>query len=218
MSSTSKEVCELWNGQRVIRTVGEAPIAEFICLFPTAKPTSERSDRTAGTSQQDPRNTKSMTGGNPNAQPVRQPQSLRLGHHSGSPDSASSSTKSCISPPYAPSFRTGKSSRTRDSDLKSHIIGGGYHLNSASLWSRLYGQHSSPEDDELGDHIPVKSFNLRPPRHCPWSVRSRGFIDGRQGGNSTIGISKWIAGMPDDSFEFLDLRAVVAKGYMKKSE
>lgn len=30
--STSGEVCELWNGQKVVRTVGETPIAEFICL------------------------------------------------------------------------------------------------------------------------------------------------------------------------------------------
>jgi len=65
MSSTSKEVCELWNGQRVIRTVGEAPLAEFICLFPTANPTSERSIRTAGTSEQDSRHTESMTGAIP---------------------------------------------------------------------------------------------------------------------------------------------------------
>ncbi|KAH6650766.1 hypothetical protein F5144DRAFT_59685 [Chaetomium tenue] len=34
MSSTSKEVCELWNGQAVVRSMGAAPIGEFICLLP----------------------------------------------------------------------------------------------------------------------------------------------------------------------------------------
>ncbi|KAH6853752.1 hypothetical protein B0I37DRAFT_388051 [Chaetomium sp. MPI-CAGE-AT-0009] len=34
MSSTSKEVCELWNGQSVVRSMGAAPIWEFICLLP----------------------------------------------------------------------------------------------------------------------------------------------------------------------------------------
>jgi hypothetical protein len=34
MSSTSNEVCELWSGQKVIRTAGEANIAEFIVLLP----------------------------------------------------------------------------------------------------------------------------------------------------------------------------------------
>jgi len=36
MSSTSKEVCELWNGQEVVRCMGSAPIAEFICLLPAS--------------------------------------------------------------------------------------------------------------------------------------------------------------------------------------
>jgi hypothetical protein len=34
MSSTSDEVCELWNGQQVVRIMGSAPIREFICLLP----------------------------------------------------------------------------------------------------------------------------------------------------------------------------------------
>ncbi|KIL85392.1 hypothetical protein FAVG1_11348 [Fusarium avenaceum] len=34
MSSTSKEVCELWNGQEVVRCMGSAPVIEFICLLP----------------------------------------------------------------------------------------------------------------------------------------------------------------------------------------
>ena len=32
MSSTSKEVCELWNGQEVVRVLGQGPIREFIIL------------------------------------------------------------------------------------------------------------------------------------------------------------------------------------------
>ncbi|KAK2031336.1 hypothetical protein LX32DRAFT_691740 [Colletotrichum zoysiae] len=34
MSSTSSEVCELWNGHEVVRCMGSAPIKEFICLLP----------------------------------------------------------------------------------------------------------------------------------------------------------------------------------------
>jgi hypothetical protein len=34
MSSTSNEVCELWNGHQVVRIMGSAPIREFICLLP----------------------------------------------------------------------------------------------------------------------------------------------------------------------------------------
>ncbi|KAL0938064.1 ankyrin repeat protein [Colletotrichum truncatum] len=40
MSSTSKEVCELWNSQEVVRSMGSASdsVAEFICLLPPATP------------------------------------------------------------------------------------------------------------------------------------------------------------------------------------
>lgn len=34
MSSTSNEVCELWNGQQIVKVMGEGPIREFIFLFP----------------------------------------------------------------------------------------------------------------------------------------------------------------------------------------
>ena len=34
MSSTSHEVCELWNGQEVVRVMGEGPIREFIIMVP----------------------------------------------------------------------------------------------------------------------------------------------------------------------------------------
>jgi hypothetical protein len=39
MSSTSTEVCELWNGHAIVRSTGDAPIQEFICLLPL-KPSS----------------------------------------------------------------------------------------------------------------------------------------------------------------------------------
>ncbi|KAK1242983.1 hypothetical protein MKX08_005795 [Trichoderma sp. CBMAI-0020] len=35
MSSTSNEVCELWNGKDVVRCTGSAPLWEFICLVPS---------------------------------------------------------------------------------------------------------------------------------------------------------------------------------------
>ncbi|KAF4454210.1 ankyrin repeat protein [Fusarium austroafricanum] len=34
MSSTSKEVCELWNGQEVVWCMDSSPVTEFICLLP----------------------------------------------------------------------------------------------------------------------------------------------------------------------------------------
>ncbi|KAK4205323.1 ankyrin repeat-containing domain protein [Triangularia verruculosa] len=34
MSSTSNEVCELWNGQEIVRVMGQGPIREFIILIP----------------------------------------------------------------------------------------------------------------------------------------------------------------------------------------
>lgn len=34
MSSTSHEVCELWNGQEIVRVMGTGPIREFIILSP----------------------------------------------------------------------------------------------------------------------------------------------------------------------------------------
>ena len=34
MSSTSHEVCELWNGQEIVRVMGAGPIREFIILLP----------------------------------------------------------------------------------------------------------------------------------------------------------------------------------------
>lgn len=35
MSSTSKDVCELWNGQEIVRCMGSANIVELICLLPS---------------------------------------------------------------------------------------------------------------------------------------------------------------------------------------
>ena len=40
MSSTSHEVCELWNGQQVVRVMGRGPIREFIVLLPDEEPVS----------------------------------------------------------------------------------------------------------------------------------------------------------------------------------
>lgn len=34
MSSTSDEVCELWNGQGIVRCMGSSPVVEFICMLP----------------------------------------------------------------------------------------------------------------------------------------------------------------------------------------
>ncbi|PHH80598.1 hypothetical protein CDD80_857 [Ophiocordyceps camponoti-rufipedis] len=39
MSSTSEEVCELWNGNAIVRVMGEGPIKEFIVLQPLDKET-----------------------------------------------------------------------------------------------------------------------------------------------------------------------------------
>lgn len=40
MSSTSDEVCELWDGRQVVRIMGSAPIREFICIQPCGDPES----------------------------------------------------------------------------------------------------------------------------------------------------------------------------------
>ena len=46
MSSTSNEVCELWNGQQIVRVMGTGPIREFIILFPNDSETRRRSRST----------------------------------------------------------------------------------------------------------------------------------------------------------------------------
>lgn len=52
MSSTSKEVCELWNGEQVVRCMGTAPIVEFICLTqPSEKDTEASSHTDSGTAK-----------------------------------------------------------------------------------------------------------------------------------------------------------------------
>ncbi|KAI3317682.1 hypothetical protein HD806DRAFT_526912 [Xylariaceae sp. AK1471] len=38
MSSTSDEICELWNGNDVVRCQGSAPVLEFICAMPNELP------------------------------------------------------------------------------------------------------------------------------------------------------------------------------------
>jgi len=44
MSSTSNEVCELWNGGEVVRVMGAGPIREFIFLLPEEGGKSEPGD------------------------------------------------------------------------------------------------------------------------------------------------------------------------------
>lgn len=44
MSSTSHEVCELWNGQQIVRVMGKAPIREFVVLFPKEQDTKSGDD------------------------------------------------------------------------------------------------------------------------------------------------------------------------------
>lgn len=42
MSSTSNEVCELWNGQEIARVMGQGPIREFIILLPECEEEGKR--------------------------------------------------------------------------------------------------------------------------------------------------------------------------------
>ncbi|KAK0670726.1 ankyrin repeat-containing domain protein [Cercophora samala] len=44
MSSTSNEVCELWNGQEIVRVMGQGPIREFIILTPEGEPQDKPDD------------------------------------------------------------------------------------------------------------------------------------------------------------------------------
>lgn len=37
ISSTTKEVCELWNGREVVRCMGSAPVAEFPSNVPIVR-------------------------------------------------------------------------------------------------------------------------------------------------------------------------------------
>ncbi|KAK6719620.1 hypothetical protein SNK05_002751 [Fusarium graminearum] len=50
MSSTSKEVCELWNGREIVRVMGEGPIREFIVLMPESSGGNEDKMTAATTS------------------------------------------------------------------------------------------------------------------------------------------------------------------------
>lgn len=49
MSSTSREVCELYNGESIVRCQGLAPVREYICLVPrhdNKKDSVRRNDQT----------------------------------------------------------------------------------------------------------------------------------------------------------------------------
>lgn len=37
MSSTSEDVCELWNGSEIVRSLGSPPVREFIILIPKSR-------------------------------------------------------------------------------------------------------------------------------------------------------------------------------------
>ncbi|KAH9206686.1 hypothetical protein DL95DRAFT_450718 [Leptodontidium sp. 2 PMI_412] len=51
MSSTSNEVCELWNGQEVVRVMGVGPIREFIILLPEGSGENGEQAKTKATTQ-----------------------------------------------------------------------------------------------------------------------------------------------------------------------
>ncbi|KAF2187551.1 hypothetical protein K469DRAFT_628363, partial [Zopfia rhizophila CBS 207.26] len=59
MSSTSNEVCELWNGQEIVRVMGAGPIREFIILLPEG---SGKNGGQANTQATTPTKTSSTTG------------------------------------------------------------------------------------------------------------------------------------------------------------
>ena len=46
MSSTSREVCELWNGHEIVRIMGEGPLREFIILLPEGDEDVEMKSKT----------------------------------------------------------------------------------------------------------------------------------------------------------------------------
>ncbi|KAK3376271.1 hypothetical protein B0T24DRAFT_648286 [Lasiosphaeria ovina] len=46
MSSTSKDVCELWNGEHVVRMAGKGPIREFLLVLPAQMTLGELKDKT----------------------------------------------------------------------------------------------------------------------------------------------------------------------------
>ena len=41
MSSTSQDVCELWNGSEIVRSLGSPPVREFILLLPKSQESQE---------------------------------------------------------------------------------------------------------------------------------------------------------------------------------
>ncbi|KAJ2906600.1 ankyrin repeat [Zalerion maritima] len=57
MSSTSHEVCELWNGQEIVRIMGEGPIREFIILTPDESKETTTADTSLPPSSQDEKGT-----------------------------------------------------------------------------------------------------------------------------------------------------------------
>ena len=64
MSSTSDEVCELWDGHQIVREVGEGPIREFIILVP--KGTGKKSQPEASPMDEAEKDLVSSLKSNPN--------------------------------------------------------------------------------------------------------------------------------------------------------
>lgn len=72
MSSTSEEVCELWNGHEIVRVMGKGPIREFIILPPAKDEIDEKQNFTAqhqAESQVQPNSGSSEVGGRHIADP-----------------------------------------------------------------------------------------------------------------------------------------------------
>lgn len=53
MSSTSTEVCELWNGHEIVRSLGSAPVREFICFSPAVAGDAQKESEDGMTQDQD---------------------------------------------------------------------------------------------------------------------------------------------------------------------
>ncbi|SPO02508.1 uncharacterized protein DNG_05181 [Cephalotrichum gorgonifer] len=95
MSSTSHEVCELWNGQEIVRVMGTGPIREFIILLPEGdddnanSQTTTRAESGASGMGSDPASSQGTGdgGGSTSAQTTTPPESAVSGTGSGSDSS-----------------------------------------------------------------------------------------------------------------------------------
>jgi len=53
MSSTSKETCELWDGQNIVRCQGNGEMWQFICLIPEDQSQNDPNDQNDGKEKQE---------------------------------------------------------------------------------------------------------------------------------------------------------------------